>query len=65
MSHERKKGGERKDKKNKRMHEAVEMRHELSDKQPHETDQKDVMTYKRGTGGDRNMDPTDRRQMGH
>lgn len=54
--HERKKGGERKDKKVKRMAESVEMRHALSDareKRP-TSDQHDIVDYKPGSGGDAN-----------
>ncbi|HMS55653.1 MAG TPA: hypothetical protein PKA27_09665 [Fimbriimonadaceae bacterium] len=54
--HERKKGGERKDKKVKRMVESVEMRHglgETHEKRP-STDQQDIVDYKPGSGGDAN-----------
>lgn len=56
MSHDRKKGGERKDKKNERMRESVEFRKEMA--QPHpSTDQPDLQSYKPGHPGDRNRAP--------
>lgn len=56
MKHERKKGGVRKDKKLKAMHEAVQMRHDLANERPphHTTDQHDVVPYKSGSAGDKN-----------
>lgn len=53
MSHERKKKhGERKDKKNERMHEAVaERKAHAAPPQPH-TDQQDLHTFKPGSAGD-------------
>lgn len=56
--HERKKGGQRKDKKNERMREAVAERHEQQapDKPTH--DQKDVQAFKPGAPSDRNADPS-------
>lgn len=55
--HERKKGGQRKDKKTKRMHEAVEMRHDLTDarNEPKEKPAHDIVNYKPGSQGDDNM----------
>lgn len=57
MSHDRKKAGERKDHKTKRMHESVEIRHMLHDTQPEKpkTDQHDVVPYKPGSARDRSM----------
>lgn len=50
----KKKGGERKDKKNARMRESVELRHDQQTKAPHHTDQVDIQTYKPGSRGDDN-----------
>jgi hypothetical protein len=56
MAHERKKSGERKDKKNERMRESVGERKDKE--QPHPTtDQKDIQTFKPGSQGDRNRQP--------
>lgn len=54
--HDRKKGGERKDKKNKRMHEASDLKHALHDREPDRTatDQPDVVNFKPGSGSDAN-----------
>lgn len=52
MAHERKKGGQRKDKKNARMHEDVAERHAHATKEPHHTDQKDIQAFKPGSAGD-------------
>jgi hypothetical protein len=57
MSHERKKDGERKDKKNERMHADVRARKEAAAPK-HSTDQKDLRTYKSGSQGDKNVDPS-------
>jgi hypothetical protein len=57
MAHERKKNGERKDKKNERMRESVQVRHE-NPAEPHSsTDQPDVQTFKPGAASDRNTRP--------
>lgn len=57
MSHERKKNGQRKDKKMERMREDVVQRHENA--VPKVTnDQKDVQTFKPGSRGDRSHDPS-------
>lgn len=57
MAHTRKKDGQRKDKKNERMREDVQQRHEnAAPKVSH--DQKDIQTHKPGSQGDRNQDPT-------
>lgn len=55
--HERKKGGQRKDKKTKRMHEAVGMRHELTEarNEPTEKPDHDVVPYKPGSQRDDNI----------
>jgi|CXWL01.1.fsa_nt_gi hypothetical protein len=53
MSHERKKDGERKDKKNKRMHESVAFRQAMAEPEAHRTDEKDVVTYKPGSARDK------------
>ncbi|MFN8220261.1 MAG: hypothetical protein U0S12_09055 [Fimbriimonadales bacterium] len=55
MSHERKKGGVRKDKKTQKMREAVDLKHQLHDAAPERptTDQWDVQTFKPGSAGDR------------
>jgi hypothetical protein len=59
MSHPRKKGGQRKDKKNERMREDVAQRKaEHQDDRP-TTDQHDVVDYKSGSHSDAN-----RRHMG-
>jgi len=59
MAHERKKkDGQRKDKKMERMREAVEKR-KASAAPPKPThDQKDIQTFKPGSRGDRNQDPS-------
>ena len=54
MSHERKKHGERRDKKNERMREAREERATEHVEAPHRTDQADVVTYKPGSARDDN-----------
>lgn len=53
MSHDRKKGGERKDKKNERMREDVAFRKAHGHPRP-TTDQKDIVDYKPGSAGDEN-----------
>ncbi|MBS1715145.1 MAG: hypothetical protein JST30_12495 [Armatimonadetes bacterium] len=57
MSHTRKKGGQRKDKKVERMHEAEEYRRSMSDGPKPTTDQKDIVGYKSGGPSDRNREP--------
>ncbi len=57
MSHPRKKGGERKDKKNERMHEAIEVRKLNAHDPTPTTDQPDIVTYKPGSQGDHNRQP--------
>lgn len=57
MSHPRKKGGVRKDKKNQNMREAVEMRHELGEKNHPTTDQHDVVPFKQGGPSDKVNNP--------
>lgn len=54
MSHERKKDGQRKDKKNERMREDVALRHATAKPPKPETDQLDIQTYKPGSAGDQN-----------
>jgi len=56
MSHTRKKGGQRKDKKVERMHEAEEYRHAVAEPPKPSNDQKDVVTYKPGGPGDKNRE---------
>lgn len=58
--HTRKKGGQRKDKKNKNMREAIEMREKLAEAREDEkkdSDQHDIQTHKPGSAGDRNAPP--------
>lgn len=59
MSHadRKKKGGERKDKKNARMREDVQRRRENESPPGPETDKPDIQKHKPGSQGDRNMDP--------
>lgn len=57
MSHGRKKGGERKDKKNERMREDVAFRHAMQRPPKPTTDQKDIQSYKPGSAGDDNRHP--------
>ncbi len=52
--HTRKKGGERKDKKNERMREAVEQRHAEAGVPKPTHDQPDIVTYKQGSQADDN-----------
>ena len=59
-SDRKKKVGERKDKKNARMREDVQRRREQEQPAGPETDQPDVQTFKPGSRGDRNMDPSNR-----
>lgn len=54
MSHDRKKEGQRKDKKMERMREAVADRKEHQTTEPHHTDQPDVVPYKSGSHSDTN-----------
>lgn len=54
----KKKGGERKDKKNARMREDVQRRRENEDPKGPSSDQADIIDYKRGSRGDRNQDPS-------
>lgn len=53
MSHERKKGGERKDKKTARMREAKEFKHGMAKPKKPSTDQWDVQTHKPGHASDK------------
>ncbi len=57
--HDRKKGGQRKDHKNKKMHESVEMRHKLAEarEEKPDSDQKDIQSFKPGSAGDKNAPP--------
>jgi hypothetical protein len=54
--HDRKKGGERKDHKNKKMHESVDLRHALHEAKTEKptSDQNDVIDYKQGGPSDAN-----------
>ena len=54
MSHPRKKGGERKDKKNQRMHEDVAQRADQAHEPRPTNDQPDIVTYKSGGPSDQN-----------
>jgi len=54
MAHTRKKDGERKDKKNERMHEAVADRKEHAAPKAPSSDKGDVQPYKPGSAGDAN-----------
>lgn len=62
MSHERKKGGQRKDKKMERMREAVEKRKEESGDVKPTTDQPDIQTFKPGSASDRTTRPETRKR---
>ena len=53
MPHLRKKGGERKDKKNERMRESVTERKLSAGPKRPSTDQQDIQTFKPGSEGDR------------
>ncbi len=64
MSHERKKGGQRKDHKVARMREDVEKRHAAAQEQP-TTDQNDVTMFKSGGPSDRNVQPHVRHDIKH
>lgn len=57
--HPRKKNGERKDKKNHRMHEAVDARHAAAKDKPKERNDnpKDIQTFKPGSANDRSAPP--------
>lgn len=57
MSHDRKKGGQRKDKKNERMREDVAFRKAMAHPPKPTTDQGDVMDYKPGSPSDANRHP--------
>lgn len=62
--HKRKKGGERKDHKVARMHQH-EQENEAAKEESREQnilhpDQPDIVTYKQGSGGDKNVDPSAR-----
>jgi hypothetical protein len=57
-SDRKKKGGERKDKKNARMREDVQQRRENEGDLGQETDQADVVKYKTGSRKDQNQDPS-------
>jgi hypothetical protein len=54
MSHPRKKGGQRKDKKNERMREDVGFRKAMQHDEKPSTDQHDVVDYKSGSHNDAN-----------
>jgi hypothetical protein len=59
MSHERrKKGGARKDKKLQHMRDAVEQRKAAAPPKDFGKDKPDIVTYKTGSQGDRNQDPS-------
>lgn len=55
MAHERKKGGQRKDKKVARMREDVEHRHESGHPKP-QSDQHDIQSHKPGGPTDKNRE---------
>ena len=57
MSHPRKKGGQRKDHKNARMHEAEAERKAAAHQPNPSTDQEDIVGYKSGSHGDDNRQP--------
>lgn len=57
MSHPRKKGGERKDKKNERMREDVAIRKIWAHEPKRQTDQGDIQAFKPGSAGDLNRHP--------
>lgn len=54
MSHDRKKAGQRKDKKNARMREDTERRHQNAGPERPDTDQWDIQTFKPGSANDKN-----------
>lgn len=54
MSHPRKKGGQRKDKKNERMHEDVALRKANAQEERPSNDQNDIVDYKSGSANDAN-----------
>lgn len=58
--HDRKKHGERKDKKNVRMRDANTFKHAMADDERPTTDQHDVVGYKPGGPRDRNRQPRPR-----
>jgi hypothetical protein len=60
MSHPRKKGGVRKDKKVARMREDIEKRHEDAAPEGPKTDQHDVVGFKQGGPSDKVNNPQDR-----
>jgi hypothetical protein len=57
MSHERKKAGVRKDKKNERQREDEAWRRAIAKPPKPATDQKDIQSYKPGSAGDKNRHP--------
>jgi hypothetical protein len=57
MPHTRKKGGQRKDKKNERMHENVAFRKAIAQEPRPTTDQHDIVSYKSGSHSDDNRRP--------
>lgn len=63
-SNRKKKDGQRKDKKNARMREDVQRRHENEGEPKPSTDQKDIQTFKPGSAGDRTVDPQNRAAQG-
>ena len=56
MSHERKKGGQRKDKKSARMREDVARRHLDAEPEGHRSDQWDIQAFKPGSANDKNRE---------
>lgn len=57
MSHERKKDGQRKDKKNERMREDVALRKAMAEPPRPTHDQVDIVDYKQGSHSDTNRQP--------
>lgn len=58
MHERKKKDGQRKDKKMQNMREAVEKRKASAAPPKPTRDEKDIITYKTGSQGDRNQDPS-------
>lgn len=56
--HDRKKNGQRKDKKNERLRKAIEERHEQAGPERPTHDQKDIQTFKPGGPSDKMSDPS-------
>jgi hypothetical protein len=61
-SDRKKKDGERKDKKNARMREDVQRRHESEGKESTNSDQPDIVKYKPGSRKDQNMDSSNKQR---